>query len=251
MANDKACFVIAPVGEEGTEERARSDRVLRYVIRPAVEKCGYSPTRADEISEPGLITTQIIERLLGDDLVIADMTGQNANVFYELALRHAFRKPVILLIRVGERIPFDVAGMRTVSLDHQDLESVDRCKEEITAQIEVIDANPDSVESPVTVAANLRALSEGGDLGQRASAQILAAVQASRREVLAGMDRLTRVMPSVGGDPAINWDAANFINRETIVMAERVGEVLALAPSAPSAAEDRMKAVLASVLVST
>jgi len=68
--------------------------------------------RADELAEPGIITSQVIQHIVDDQLVIADLTERNPNVFYELALRHALRKPVVQIIHRGEAIPFDVAGMR-------------------------------------------------------------------------------------------------------------------------------------------
>ena len=75
-AESKSCFVISPIGDVGSPERIRSDEVLKYVIKPAVISKGYAePVRADAISEPGLITTQIIDRIREDDLVVADLTG--------------------------------------------------------------------------------------------------------------------------------------------------------------------------------
>lgn len=113
----KPCLVIAPIGDPETDVRRRSDDVLEYVIRPALEPLGYAPERADEISEPGNITSQVIQRLIDDPLVVADLTGRNPNVFYELAVRHATKQPLIQLIQRGESIPFDVAVMRTISVD--------------------------------------------------------------------------------------------------------------------------------------
>lgn len=68
------CFVIAPIGEEGSEVRRRSDQVLTHIIKPVGKECGYDAVRADEISEPGIITPQVIQHLIEDDLVIADLT---------------------------------------------------------------------------------------------------------------------------------------------------------------------------------
>ena len=56
----KKCFVISPIGEEGSEMRERSNKVLEHIIKPPVEECGYECMRADEIAEPGIITSQII-----------------------------------------------------------------------------------------------------------------------------------------------------------------------------------------------
>src|SRR5207245_4822666 len=103
LANSKGtCFVISPIGEEGTEIRRRADRVFKHIIEPVVEECGYKAVRADQISKPGIITSQIIQHLAEDPLVIADLAGHNANVFYELAVRHVTRKPVIQITQLGE-----------------------------------------------------------------------------------------------------------------------------------------------------
>ncbi len=99
MCDKKTCFVIAPIGDPDSDIRRRSDQILKHIIKPAVGKCGYDAIRADQISEPGMITHQVIEHVVGDPLVVADLTGQNPNVFYELAIRHAIRKPFVPLIR--------------------------------------------------------------------------------------------------------------------------------------------------------
>src|SRR5437016_10492301 len=93
-SEEKTCFVISPIGDEGSEVRRRSDQVLKHIVRPAARKCGYSSiVRADQMSKPGLITAQVIQCLVNSNLVVADLTGHNPNVFYELAVRHAIRKP--------------------------------------------------------------------------------------------------------------------------------------------------------------
>jgi hypothetical protein len=78
---DKTCFVIAPIGEPESEIRKRSDQILKHVITPAVQQFGYEPLRADQIAEPGLISSQVIQHIMNDPLVIADLTGRNPNVF--------------------------------------------------------------------------------------------------------------------------------------------------------------------------
>src|SRR5262245_29205679 len=85
----KTCFVIAPIGEQDSVVRKRSDQIFKYLIGPAAQECGYTALRADQIAEPGIITTQVIQHIVDDPLVVADLTGRNPNVFYELAIRHA------------------------------------------------------------------------------------------------------------------------------------------------------------------
>ena len=140
--NEKICFVIAPIGEPESETRKRSDQILRHIIGPAAEERGYRAVRADELDKPGLITSQVIQHVVDDPLVIADLTGRNPNVFYELAIRHAIRKPIIQIISKGESIPFDVAGTRTIFVDHHDLDNVAAAKSSIIEQIKALESGP-------------------------------------------------------------------------------------------------------------
>ena len=135
-------FIIAPIGPPGSDDRDRSDKVLKYIVTPAAGACGYKTIRADQISSPGIITLQIIQHLRDDPLVIADLTGRNPNVFYELAIRHILGKPILQIIQVGETIPFDISQIRTIEFDHHDLESAERCREELIRQIRSIQNDP-------------------------------------------------------------------------------------------------------------
>ncbi len=154
----KDCFVIGPIGEEKGEIRERSDKVLKYIIEPALEECGYKATRADQMPEPGIISSQIITRLAEDPLVIADLTGRNPNVYYELALRHTIKKPVVQIIDNSESLPFDIAATRTIKFTHTDLESADNARKEIIKQIKAIEKNPEDVDNPISSAINITAL---------------------------------------------------------------------------------------------
>jgi hypothetical protein len=125
----KKCFVIAPIGQENSEIRARSDQVFTYVIKPAVEQLGYEAIRGDQISQPGNVTSQVIEHLMEVELAIVDLTGRNPNVYYELAIRHGAKKPVIQIKQTLESLPFDIVGTRTIDFDFRFIFSMDKCKE--------------------------------------------------------------------------------------------------------------------------
>ena len=60
----KKCFVISPIGLEGTETRARSDQIFSFVIKPAVELLGYEAIRGDQIHQPGMISSQTHDIIL-------------------------------------------------------------------------------------------------------------------------------------------------------------------------------------------
>lgn len=173
MTESKDCFVVSPIGEEGSDVRERADKLLKYVIKPSVQEYGYEPIRADQIAEPGLITSQVIEYVVESPLVVADLSNSNPNVFYELAVRHASQKPLIQLIRKGDDIPFDVAGTRTIHLKLDDIESVEQAKEQIQNQIETIEEGTRETETPISVALNLKQLRESTDPEDRSLAEIM------------------------------------------------------------------------------
>lgn len=174
---ENTAFVISPIGDPGSEVRKRADLILKYLIEPSASECGYKTLRADKISEPGIITSQIISHVLNDPLVIADLTGHNPNVFYELAIRHAIKRPIVQLIQEGEKIPFDVSTTRTVQVDHQNLQSVDEAKKEIVKQIHAAEKNPAKVDSPISVAVDLQLLKESEDPQRKALAEMRSMIQ--------------------------------------------------------------------------
>lgn len=175
---EKIAFVICPIGDRDTAIRKRSDQMLKYIITPVVEKFGYKPIRADEIPKPGTITSQIVEHILDDPLVIADLTGRNANVFYELAVRHIIEKPTIQIIEKGETIPFDVVTQRTIEIDHKDLDSVEEAKKSLEKQIAAVEKDPTLVDSPIRTAVNMKSLRASSNPEQA----VLATIQASMAE---------------------------------------------------------------------
>jgi hypothetical protein len=172
----KICFVISPIGEEDSDTRKRSDQVLKHIITVPIEMLGYEVIRADKISEPGIITSQIIEYIVDSSLVIADLTERNPNVFYELALRHAIRKPLVQLIKKGELIPFDVAATRIIQFDLHNLDSVEAAKVEISAQVKSLEAGKNDTDNPISVSLDLKMLKESGNPEERSLADIVEAI---------------------------------------------------------------------------
>jgi hypothetical protein len=180
---DRICFVIAPIGDPETETRKRSDQVLKHIIRPVVEAKGYKAIRADEIAEPGIITGQVIQHIINDPLVIADLTDRNPNVFYELALRHTLRKPLVQIIQKDQTIPFDVAGMRTILVDHRDLDSAAEAKVEMAKQVEAVEKPNAEIQSPISVAVDLQSLRQSDNPEQRSLGDILTGMAAMQSAI--------------------------------------------------------------------
>src|SRR5215510_13864187 len=92
------------------------DSVYKKIIAPAIEQAGLEPVRADEEKIGGTIHKPMFERLMLCHYAIADITGANPNVFYELGIRHALRpRSTVILFAEGTVIPFDIALVRGFS----------------------------------------------------------------------------------------------------------------------------------------
>jgi hypothetical protein len=149
------CFYITAIGEEGSEHRKHSDLFLGNIVEPALTTFGLNIIRADNIDKPGMITGQVIEYLIKSRLVIADLSFHNPNVFYELALRHAVRLPIVQIIRAGDRIPFDIHQMRTVVIDNRDIYSlvprIETYRSEIANQVRRALEAESQVDTPISI----------------------------------------------------------------------------------------------------
>ena len=90
-----AGLVISAIGDVGSPERIHADMTLNAIIRPALAECGITEAnvkRADESAEIGMITDHIIMEISDSDLIVADLSFLNPNVFYELGIAHAEEK---------------------------------------------------------------------------------------------------------------------------------------------------------------
>lgn len=115
MKRQHTRFIIRPFG---TKNGIDFDRVERELIRPAIEQARFSGGTTGEFLEQGNIRTDMFEQLLIADHVIADISIHNANAFYELGIRHAFRdKRTFLIKSKGDEVPFDLKTDRYLSYD--------------------------------------------------------------------------------------------------------------------------------------
>lgn len=111
------CFVLMPFGKKTIPSGTTVDfdAVYHDLIAPAISAAGMEPLRADEEVSGGVIHKPMFERLILCDFAVADLTGANANVFYELGLRHGIRPATTVLLFAGnERMAFDVAPLRAL-----------------------------------------------------------------------------------------------------------------------------------------
>ena len=117
----KTCFVISPIGQDGSDIRKNADYLFELIIEPALEIYNdYKVIRGDMGTTVTSITDEVIKLIQNAELCIIDLSGHNPNVFYECGRRHETGKPFILIKRKGEEIPFDLKDIRTVDYDLSD-----------------------------------------------------------------------------------------------------------------------------------
>jgi hypothetical protein len=118
MSQRPLCFVIMPFQKKQDPAGGPDidfDRIYKNAIEPAIKDAGMDPVRADEERTGGIIHKPMFERLLLCDYAVADLTTANANVFYELGVRHTARPRTTLTIFARQqRIPFDVNYLRSL-----------------------------------------------------------------------------------------------------------------------------------------
>lgn len=140
----KKCFIITPIGDEGTGIRRHIDGIINAVLKPVVEdEFGYELEVSHRIDAPGNIPKQVILSIYKSDLVIANLTSNNPNVMYEIALRHCFGNPAIMIAENGTKIPADIMGERTIFYTN-DATGVLELREKLESMIQRISVDSDN-----------------------------------------------------------------------------------------------------------
>lgn len=102
------CFIITPIGSKGSEIQREAMGIVNHVIKPVCDKLNFAKIESAVDFQTGQITTNIIKAIHESDFIVANLTEQNPNVMYELALAHAFRKKVVHIVKEGSNVPFDI-----------------------------------------------------------------------------------------------------------------------------------------------
>jgi hypothetical protein len=104
------------------------DRYYLEIYVPAIKEAGFEPVRADELFTTGSVVEQIWEQIEKSKLLLADLSGKNPNVFYELGLAHAAKKPVVFTAAEVNDVPFDLRHLRVIIYDIREPEWASRLK---------------------------------------------------------------------------------------------------------------------------
>ena len=118
------CFVMMPFGEW-------FDRYYQEIYVPAIKEAGFEPVRADELFSTGSVVEQIWDQIERSKLLLADLSGKNPNVFYELGLAHAARKPVVFTASSVDDVPFDLRHLRVIVYDVREPDWAPRLRKSI------------------------------------------------------------------------------------------------------------------------
>jgi hypothetical protein len=206
MSNDlppieEECFFITEIGKKDSAERRRADGVLRSIVEPAAAEVGLQVVRADQIAKGGQVNLQIIEHICKASNAVADLTGGNLNVYYEVGMRHAVRKPLALMADESESLPFDLLQQRTIFFAN-DLEGAASCRDSLRDQLR--GSQDGAVDSPVDAALNVGVLAQG-DETQRALADLVQKVDALTSDVHTRMRGQRSPSPTAIADVLDAW----------------------------------------------
>ena len=174
-------FVIMQIGAKDSIERKRADEIFTYVVEPALDEWGVNAYRADLDYSPGAITPKMLSELLDARLVLADLTGRNPNVFYELGVAHSFTRPLISIADSTKSLPFDTKDERVIEIgDYQAsgllYSQVEKAKASLRESLKVVLADGYIPPSP------LRELAANRSVDQLAPTNPIAAELAQMRE---------------------------------------------------------------------
>jgi hypothetical protein len=153
---EKQCFVIMPFSSiPGICTERQWTFIFETLIRPSVENAGLGYRCRRSNPTMGNIIKNIINDLSDSDAVIADLTGQNANVFYELGVRHALRGRSILLAQDKKYIPSDLFNYAYYIYNSHSERSKKDFQEKIASLLKQLDEIPDRTDNPVEDYLNL------------------------------------------------------------------------------------------------
>jgi len=212
----KTVFVVSPIGKANTPEHKRAKLVLDFIVRKAFPSPEWLVIRADNEESPDSISTQVIKRIVESDLIVADLSGHNPNVFYELAVAHGYERPVVHMITDGERMPFDVADQRAISYELENPESVDAAITSLRKSATWVADNPGALRTPLSTYGAFTAISNSspGEGSNEAIAEALSQIVTR----LGRLERGQRTAVIDGGKIRRPWKTDSEVDVEKLFM---------------------------------
>ncbi len=133
---NEQCFVIMPISDQGDYPKGHFTKVYEQIFKPAIMEAGYEPYRVDEDKISNPIINKIFQAVQNCPMALCDLSNRNPNVLYELGLRQAYDKPVVLVQDDKTQRIFDVSGINTVQYSSERLyENVIEARKKITEAI--------------------------------------------------------------------------------------------------------------------
>ncbi|MBR5013777.1 MAG: hypothetical protein IKY16_04145 [Bacteroidales bacterium] len=131
------CFVIAPIGDTGSQIRRDSDDLIDLIIESALEVFNIEVIRGDHRNESGKIDADVIKLVQESDICIVDLSYENVNVYYELGRRDESGKPIILIKSVSSpKLPIDVATRRYIEYNMDDRRAIVETRKKIQEAVQ-------------------------------------------------------------------------------------------------------------------
>jgi hypothetical protein len=132
------CFVLMPFADVFDTQKVYSE-----YVKPTVEACGLRCLRADDVYGVSGVMQSIWEAINQSRVIIADVTGRNANVFYELGIAHTLGKPVVIMTQSMNDVPFDLKHLRCIVYEYKP-RTIERFQDSLTKTLTMV------LETPAT-----------------------------------------------------------------------------------------------------
>jgi hypothetical protein len=198
------CFAIMPFG-------GWFDGYYSSIYQPAIKEAGLDPKRADDLYRPSTIVNDIWTYTRSAKLILADLTGKNPNVFYELGLAHALAKPAILVVETMNDVPFDLRALRVIEYDKNEPTWGESLKEKIVKSIREVVSAPLAAVLPAFL-----------DVKQQAESKELSENEKEMIEMRQEIDLLRRELRSRGEIHKVSYlhssDEAEALLRRFLTM---------------------------------
>lgn len=170
---ENMCFVMMPISDKEGYDKGHFTKIYEQIFKPAIKDAGYEPYRVDENKISDSIIVKIFEAIQNAPMALCDLSSNNPNVLYELGLRQAYDKPVILVKDSITNHIFDIGGISTIQYEKLRLyENVEKAKEDITQAI-ISMKNNESKYSLVNMVKASKAIIDHNDMGETDAMHIM------------------------------------------------------------------------------